>query len=563
MKLLERQVCYGRSVFVLLLLFVPMLSARLPLDKKEEQQHPKIVNIINFVRLLEPRYNGRITEDILYQTVVNQLGMMRAHNLGGTFLLQYDALIDSRYQKLLKNLPKEYEIGGWWEIPQPLAEKAGLKWRGRFPWDWHVNVGFSLGYTPEERMKLVDVYFEDFKKIFGCYPKSVGSWFIDEVTLNYMYEKYGIVASCNCRDQIGTDGYTLWGGYWNQAYYPSKVNAYMPAQNSKNQIPVPIFRMLGSDHIREYDDGIKGAERNIYWTLEPYIKNAGGDSTWVNWTFMQFVEGACLNFAYIQAGQENSFTWEKIKPGYKIQMPLISKLRDENKIKVETLSESGKWFRDNFKVTPPTSVTVMDNFKNDERKTVWFNSRFYRSNIIWENNTLRIRDIHLFNEKLPSDYLTEKTDLSTCNYYTLPFIDGNMWSDSSHHAGLRLKTILNGKEVLIEGGTPVVTNFKKGMLHVSWPLKNVDGNFIVDFNECGVNMKLESKKSIEWFLDLTTAVEAKLPITKISSCRIQSKVNKLLYSVNVVKGLATIPVNGIVFRLAPEKGIISLDFSKR
>lgn len=58
-------------------------------------------------------------------------------------------------------------------------------------------------------------------QIFGVYPKSVGSWFIDAVTLKYMAERYGVVASCNCKDQIGTDGYTLWGGYWNQGYYPS------------------------------------------------------------------------------------------------------------------------------------------------------------------------------------------------------------------------------------------------------------------------------------------------------------------------------------------------------
>src|SRR2546428_8936445 len=33
---------------------------------------PKIVNIVNFIRLLEPRY-PKITEDVLYQTVVKQV----------------------------------------------------------------------------------------------------------------------------------------------------------------------------------------------------------------------------------------------------------------------------------------------------------------------------------------------------------------------------------------------------------------------------------------------------------------------------------------------------------
>ena len=109
---------------------------------------------------------------------------MKEYNLGGTFLLQYDALIDPRYQQLLKNLPRDsFEIGAWWEIPQPMAEKAGLKWRGRYPWDWHANIGFTTGYTPTEREKLADVYMTDFKNIFGYYPKSVASWFIDAHTL--------------------------------------------------------------------------------------------------------------------------------------------------------------------------------------------------------------------------------------------------------------------------------------------------------------------------------------------------------------------------------------------
>ena len=62
---------------------------------------PKIINIINFIRLTEPR-DANITEEVLYQTVVSQINIMRKYKLKGTFLLQYDALMDIRYQKLLK-----------------------------------------------------------------------------------------------------------------------------------------------------------------------------------------------------------------------------------------------------------------------------------------------------------------------------------------------------------------------------------------------------------------------------------------------------------------------------
>jgi hypothetical protein len=85
---------------------------------------PKIVNIVNFIRLLEPR-DPAITEDVLYQTVVKQVEVMKRYHLGGTFLLQYDALMDKRYQKLLATLPKgTFEIGAWWEIPQPMVENV-------------------------------------------------------------------------------------------------------------------------------------------------------------------------------------------------------------------------------------------------------------------------------------------------------------------------------------------------------------------------------------------------------------------------------------------------------
>jgi hypothetical protein len=302
---------------------------------------PRIVNIINFIRLCEPRIEW-ITEDVLYETVVEQIKTMKKHRLKGTFLLQYDALIDPRYQKLLKGLPAEmFEIGAWWEIPQPLVEKSGYRWRGRFPWDWHADVGFATGYSPKEREKLTDTYMTDFKRIFGTYPKSVGSWFIDAHTLQYMHDRYGIVASCNCKDQIGTDGYTLWGGYWNQGYYPSKKNAYMPAQNAENQIPVPIFRMLGSDPIHQYDSGL-GTDRQQVISLEPVYERGGGDADWCRWYFDAFVEGAAMGYGYVQAGQENSFTWKRMSKGFEVQMSMIAGLLNEGKVTVQTLGETGK-----------------------------------------------------------------------------------------------------------------------------------------------------------------------------------------------------------------------------
>jgi hypothetical protein len=546
------------SVVILCSLFASVSVASIA---KTNKPKPKIVNIVNFIRLLEPR-DPKITEDVLYQTVVKQVEMMKKCNLGGTFLLQYDALMDNRYQKLLKDLPQNsFEIGAWWEIPQPLVEKAGLQWRGRYPWDWHADIGFSTGYTPAEREKLADVYMADFKNIFGYYPKSVGSWFIDSHTLNYLYDKYHIVASSNCKDQVGTDGYTLWGGYWNQAYYPSRINSYMPAQTIEKQLPVPIFRMLGSDPVRQYDTGL-GSTRQGVITLEPVYPEAGGDETWVNWFFKEFVEGESMKFAYTQAGQENSFTWDAMSKGFGLQMPLIAKLRDQGKLKVETLAASGKWFKDHYKVTPATSVVVNNDLPGSDLKTVWFNSRYYRVNLLWEKGGLTFRDIHLFDESFPSAYTKEKATSNECSFYTLPFIDGYIWSKPGTTAGLRFKELVNGKEVLLKGGDPVITNPTLGKLHIVWPIKNRSANLVMDLDEKQLKITFTGPSKIDWFLDMTAAERAELPYKTIDTARINCQFEGSDYAISLSKGSFNKPNTSSAFRITPSKGSVSLDLNR-
>lgn len=548
-----------RNILYSLLLIIT-ITGEISLAKEagEASHSPRIVNIINFIRKCEPRIEW-ITEDVLYETVVEQIKTMKKHQLKGTFLLQYDALMDVRYQKLLKGLPAEmFEIGAWWEVPQPLVENSGYRWRGRFPWDWHADVGFATGYSPKERERLTDTYMADFKRVFGYYPKSVGSWFIDAHTLQYMHDRYGIVASCNCKDQIGTDGYTLWGGYWNQGYYPSRKNAYMPAQNADNQIPVPIFRMLGSDPIHQYDSGL-GTDRQRVISLEPVYERGGGDADWCRWYFDAFVESAAMGYGYVQAGQENSFTWNRMSKGYTVQMSMIAGLLKEGKVTVQTLGETGKWFKDKYKVTPPTSVTVLKDHSEKDQKTVWFNSRFYRANLLWDQGTMRFRDIHLFDETIASDYLTKRGRSSQCFYYTLPFVDGFIWSSLQTVAGLRLKSA-GGLE--IKGGDPTVDDRTEDELVVRWPIHSPEGEIVIVFNETSISVSAEGVKTDNWFLELSFDKKADLPFRKIDRKKVSCNYRNAPYVISAIQGVFTNePGSGL--RIIPEDKRIVLDFSSR
>lgn len=525
---------------------------------------PRIINIVNFIRQTD--YRVEDSDRKLYETVCRQVELVNRYDLPATFLLEYDALINPLYQKLLKTkLRNGSEIGAWWELTQPHIEAAGLKWRGEHPWVSHANIAFSTGYTKEERERLVDVYMRKFKDVFGTYPKSVGSWYIDAHTLAYMHDRYGIEASCNCKDQIGTDGYTLWGGYWNQAYYPSRLNAYMPAQTGAGQIPVPVFRMLGSDPIYQYDDGL-GNERQGVISLEPVYKHAGMNRKWVDYFFDALTDGPCLAFGYAQAGQENSFTWDNMREGLEMQMPLIDSLRRAGKVRVETLGESGRWFRKRFPLTPATAVTTVSDVRGEGNKTVWYDSRYYRANLLWEKGRFRFRDIHLFDERFKSEYLDTPGTGDRFLFYTMPFVDGFMWSKGGDRAGLSLvRTCRDGQAEELRLDSPEVKERGRSVLEVRGNDQYGD-TFRITLHDDRIEVSSpDAGKDVAWALQLHAAPGTELPFTDVGGKSANAVFRGHSYSVTCSEGRFEKAAEGDshVLRIIPDNGKITIDCAVR
>lgn len=525
---------------------------------------PRIINIVNFIRQTD--YRVEDSDRKLYETVCRQVELVNRYDLPATFLLEYDALINPLYQKLLKTkLRNGAEIGAWWELTQPHIEAAGLKWRGEHPWVSHANIAFSTGYTKEERERLVDVYMRKFKDVFGTYPKSVGSWYIDAHTLAYMHDRYGIEASCNCKDQIGTDGYTLWGGYWNQAYYPSRLNAYMPAQTGAGQIPVPVFRMLGSDPIYQYDDGL-GNERQGVISLEPVYKHAGMNRKWVDYFFDALTDGPCLAFGYAQAGQENSFTWDNMREGLEMQMPLIDSLRRAGKVRVETLGESGRWFRKRFPLTPATAVTTVSDVRGEGNKTVWYDSRYYRANLLWEKGRFRFRDIHLFDERFKSEYIDTPGTGDRFLFYTLPFVDGFMWSKGEDRAGLSLvRTGSDGHAEELRLDSPEVKERGRSVLEVRGNDQYGDA-FRITLHDDRIEVSSpDADKDVAWALQLHAAPGTELPFTDVGGKSANAVFRGHSYSVTCSEGRFEKAAEGDshALRIIPDNGKITIDCAVR
>lgn len=335
----------------------------------------------------------------------------------------------------------------------------------------------------------------------------------------------------------------------------------MPAQTEEGQIPVPIFRMLGSDPIYQYDDGL-GQERQGVISLEPVYEKAGMDRRWVDYFLESIVDQPCLAFNYAQAGQENSFTWSNMSKGLEMQIPILDSLRKENKIRVETLGESGAWFKERFKVTPPTAVTTLTDVRGEGNKTVWFNSRYYRANLLWEKGTFRFRDIHLFDESYKSAYLEKPGDGNQFLFYTLPVVDGFMWSEGLDRAGLRIVRLdKDGDKEELTLDHPVVTEIGKDTLVVS--AEDSKGHaFKITFYETRFEVAALSKEAdFSWALELKAAAGKELPFTVIEDKAVNASFDGFNYVITCEKGHIRKPESGsdYVFRMFPSDQEIVID----
>ncbi len=387
-----------------------------------------VVNLYQVARMSHWEPSRFIFDD--FDTLRREIQAAKAFGFPGTYALKYDALMEPRYRELLREaLTQEDEVGAWWEITRPLCQRAGVAFRGDKGgdrYDDRVDSAYSVGYFPLERKRLVDAYMEDFYGAFGRYPGSIGSWVLDPVTLEYASRRYGVAAAAICRDQLGVDGFSLWGGYPNGVYYPSRHNEYLPAQSLENQLDIPVFRLLGPDPIYNFEAEVREGLQGVY-TLEPAWL-LGRDPKWIRWFFHCLTREDTLGIGYAQVGQENNYLWENIRPGLRPQLEAMAELRAEGALRVETMEASARRFRAACRLTPP--VTVQASRDWDESRDLsaqWYACGWYRVGFLWEKGRLRIRDCFLYREDYSCRYLEKPLSGSASMADALPVLFPQRW----------------------------------------------------------------------------------------------------------------------------------------
>lgn len=177
---------------------------------------------------------------------------------------------------------------------------------------------------------------------------------------------------------------------------------------------------------------------------------------------------------------------------------------------------------------------------------------------------MSIRDIHLFNERLESDYFRNVCTSNQCVYMTLPIVDGCLWSTARDIASLRFFALDDGGRITeLRGGEPLITQ-KKGGILVRWPLRDRRGEIRVQLTE-GMLSASCTDKSLQWLMQLNVQPQARLPFQSIGGHVLTASQNGFPYSLTLRSGTFEDmrQLIGCALRIHPEKGKVEMELEDR
>ncbi len=327
-----------------------------------------------------------------------QKELVEKEKLAATWLLRSDALEDEKMVDFFRQPffeENHQEKGIFLEVMPGLARKAGVIYPtgGVF---WHdANKIFLSGYRTEERKKLIDTVFDEFRSAFGRYPQSVGAWHVDAFSADYLKKKYGVKAVLICADQFSTDGYQIWGGWWGVPYYPSKVNILLPAQTKKNKLEVVVFWWAARDPRLGYGGSF---EESTYSVQANDYAYHGKGIAYFNELLDIYLKNPSNQFNQLTVGIENDYNFGLYGAGYAEQLAALARRETAGEIKTATMSEFSQWYQKNFPGISP-----------EHRIGEWFMSPFFRVGLEEKNGQTYFRDLRIYNENWP------ETNLLTAN----------------------------------------------------------------------------------------------------------------------------------------------------
>ncbi|HUH98288.1 MAG TPA: hypothetical protein VLZ89_13060 [Anaerolineales bacterium] len=246
-------------------------------------------------------------------------------------------------------------------------------------------------FSMEDKQKIVDEVFGRFRQVFGFYPTSTGSYYMDAELVNYIKEKYPMVKAgvASCWEEgpkaywnANNSWYTLFdGGPWNP-WIPSKRNIHCPASSEEDDIGIVAVPHISRDLMAVFDGPgsyygthpqniLRGM---VYEGREiPYFNNIVDQYR----AMSRYNRGFAYNIMIVGPGwMSKSGRWEAdhsfLLKSYRDGMAYYRQLKEEGKAQDTTLSEFADIFRKNRPYTRPECTLWKDILYGSRRQHFWY-----------------------------------------------------------------------------------------------------------------------------------------------------------------------------------------------
>ncbi len=347
-------------------------------------ENEKFITIVNPVRI--SKYNKEPVKSLL-----TQYDIINKNNLSATWLLTYDVLDNPTMIDSFKKFNNNQELGIFLEISENFSKDIEVTYNNSGNWH-HANSVFLSGYSQQTREKYIDKVFSKFKQEFGYYPLSIGSWWTDAYSLNYIKIKYGVVANLVCSDQFSTDNYQIWGQPWSIPYLLGKNHPAIPASYN-DQLGIVNLQWAARDPLNGYYN-------SLYSTQDYRVTNENLDTNY----FKKLVDFylSVGDLPQIVVGLESDLDPQSYNAEFLKQIEYV-KLKSVQGVKVTKMSDFAKKFLE----LKPSSVYKFEakDFLGSGRTAVWYGNYKYRIHYVVESDlSLIIKDIRVYNRKQIDPY---------------------------------------------------------------------------------------------------------------------------------------------------------------
>lgn len=356
----------------------------------------------SFITIINPVRESPNTPDP-GASLLAQYEQIKNFSYPATWLFTYDILRYREPIEVAKGMDEKQEFGVFLEVSPRLAKDTSVPFNLRDSWHRAASI-FLSGYTQEDRIKLIDKVMKEFKSVFGYYPKTVGSWWTDSYSLSYLQEKYKVTVSLSVSDQFSLDEYTVWGTYWSLPYYPSKINAAIPAKNGQDKLDVVMLRWAARDPLNGFES--PGTLKNSLYSVQDY-STAGLKTDYLEKLSSFYLNSRERDFGQLTLGLEGDFPPAVYQGEYRNNLAVVKALEGSG-AKVVSAKDFGDWYRKSFKISP-SSFLISDDLMGLNKRSIWFQSPFYRIGLVYDNvkRQLSIRDLRAYPGNFEEPFLKQ------------------------------------------------------------------------------------------------------------------------------------------------------------